>query len=171
MTPRSLWAAGWLQRRAEDVAGALLATMFLAFLIQILFRYLLNWPTGWTHELSILAWLWGVLWGAAFVVREREEIRFDILYGSVGARTRRLFTLITAAVFLAIFVVSLPAVVDYVGFMRVERSAYLKLRFDWLFAIYVVFVLAMIARYGWLLWRAVRGEAPRIDPLAGGSAL
>jgi TRAP-type C4-dicarboxylate transport system permease small subunit len=164
-------AAGWLRRRAEDVAAALLATMFAAFLIQVLFRYVFNWPTGWAHELSILAWLWGVLWGAAFVVRERDEIRFDILYGSVGANIRRLFTLIAGTIFLVIFVVSLPAVADYVAFMRVERSAYLKLRFDWLFAIYVVFAVVMIVRYGRLVWRAIRGDPPRIDPMAGGSAL
>ena len=29
-------------------------------------------------------WLWLVLFGAAFVVRESEEIRFDIIYGAVG---------------------------------------------------------------------------------------
>lgn len=171
MTPALTAVAGWLRRRAEDVAGALLATMFAAFLIQIVFRYVFNWPTGWTHELSILTWLWGVLWGAAFVVRERDEIRFDIVYGTVAANTRRLFTLIAGAIFLTILVVSLPAVTDYVAFMRVERSAYLKLRFDWLFAIYVVFAVAMIVRYAWLVWRAIRGEAPRLDQVAGGSAL
>ena len=32
-------------------------------------------------------WIWLVLFGAAFVVREDEEIRFDIIYGAVGART------------------------------------------------------------------------------------
>ena len=50
------------------------------------FRYLLGWPTGWAFELSIITWLWVVLWGAAFVVGERDEIRFDIVYGTVFAR-------------------------------------------------------------------------------------
>jgi C4-dicarboxylate transporter, DctQ subunit len=77
------------RRRAENVAAAMLAVMFIAFLIQILFRYVLNWPAGWASELSTIMWIWLVLWGAAFVVREREEIRFDIFYGSVAPRTRR----------------------------------------------------------------------------------
>ena len=88
--PGSLHRIGrWLTRRAENVAAALLAVMFLAFIVQIVFRYLLNFPIGWTSELSIITWLWLILWGAAFVVRESDEIRFDLIYGSVGPRARR----------------------------------------------------------------------------------
>ena len=73
----------------ENVAAMLLAAMFVAFIVQIVFRYLLNFPIGWTSELTVITWLWLVLWGAAFVVREDEEIRFDLIYGSVGPRARR----------------------------------------------------------------------------------
>ena len=69
----------WLRRRAENVAAAMLAVMFAAFVIQIVFRYFLNFPIGWTSELTVILWLWLVLWGAAFVVKESEEIRFDLL--------------------------------------------------------------------------------------------
>ena len=67
----------------------MLAAMFVVFIVQIVFRYLLNFPIGWTHEVSMILWLWLVLFGAAFVVRENEEIRFDIIYGAVGRRPPR----------------------------------------------------------------------------------
>ena len=69
--------------------AALLAVMFVAFIVQIVFRYLLNLPIGWTYELSVIIWIWLVLWGAAFVVREDEEIRFDLIYATVGRERRR----------------------------------------------------------------------------------
>jgi TRAP-type C4-dicarboxylate transport system permease small subunit len=53
----------------------LLAVIFVAFIIQIVFRYAFNFPVGWTSELSVAAWLWLVLWGAAFVLRDEDEIR------------------------------------------------------------------------------------------------
>jgi TRAP-type C4-dicarboxylate transport system permease small subunit len=72
----------------EDVAAGLLGVMFVAFVVQIAFRYLFNFPVGWTSELSVVMWLYLVLWGTAFVLKERDEIRFDLLYAAVGRRTR-----------------------------------------------------------------------------------
>jgi len=162
----SLRAIGsWLTRCAENVAAAMLAAMFLAFLLQIAFRYLLGLPIGWTHEISVILWIWLVLWGASFVVREREEIRFDIIYGAVGPGPRRVMALVTAVALIALYTISLPAVVDYVAFMKVEKTGYLKIRFDWLFSIYIVFAIATIIRYIWLAWQALRGVAPdEFDP-------
>jgi TRAP-type C4-dicarboxylate transport system permease small subunit len=171
MTTRLRRAGSWLARRAENVAAAMLATMFAAFLLQIASRYLLGLPTGWTHELSTMLWVWLVLWGAAFVVSEREEIRFDILTGAAGPRARRVMAILAALGLVGLYAVSLPAVVDYVSFMKVQRTAYLKVRFDLLFSIYVVFVVAAIVRYVWLGWRALRGDAPAADPVQATSGL
>ena|SRR5687767_11316696 len=162
----------WLARRAENVVAAMLAVMFAAFLVQIFFRYVMNFPVGWTHELSVILWLWLVLFGAAFVVSEREEIRFDIIYGAVGPGTRRIMCIITAVALVALYTISLPAVIDYVTFMKVEKTAYLKVRFDWLYSIYIVFVIAAICRYLWLAWQAMRGVAPeQFDPTKASSGV
>jgi len=161
-----------LAKGAEAVAVAMLAAMFLAFLIQIVFRYALNFPVGWTHELSIVLWIWLVLWAAAFVLREDEEIRFDLLYGAVGDGTRRAMCLVTAAGLVGLYLVSLPAIADYVAFMRVQRTAYMKIRFDWLYVIYVIFAVAAIARYLWLGFRALKGGAPEaFDPTKANSGV
>ena len=56
---------------------------------------------------------------------------------------------------------SLPAVVDYVTFMKVQTTAYLDIRFDWLFSIYVIFAVAVLVRYAWILWWALRGRGAR----------
>lgn len=157
--------AAWLSRRAENLLALMLLGMFAVFILQIVFRYLLGLPIGWTHEISVMLWLWLVLFGAAFVLREREEIRFDIIYGAVGPGARRIMTLVSAIGLLVLFGVSLPAVVDYVTFMKVEKTAYLKIRFDYLFSIYVVFVVAVMVRYVWLAVQALRGAAPEaVDP-------
>ena len=159
----------WLYRRAENVLAAMLAAMFAAFLLQIVFRYLLNMPIGWTNEISVILWIWLVLWGAAFVVREEEEIRFDLFYASAPPRVRRIMFLIAAASLIALYAISFPAVLDYVTFMKVEKTAYLKIRFDWLFSIYVVFVVAIIIRYLWLSWQArVRQGAEGVRSDQGG---
>jgi C4-dicarboxylate transporter DctQ subunit len=171
--PPALQALGaWCYRRAENLLAAMLATMFSAFIIQIVFRYLINLPIGWTQELTVIMWIWLVLWGAAFVLREREEVRFDILYANTSEKTRRFMCITTAIALVVLYGISLPAVVDYVTFMKVESSAYMKIRFDLLFSIYVVFAIAAIVRYVWLCWQAVWGKAPTaFDPTKAGSGV
>lgn len=166
-----LYAAGrWLHARAENLIAAMLAIIFIAFILQILFRYVLNWPTGWSTELTLITWLWLVLFGSAFVVRESEEIRFDLIYGAAGRRTRIVMTLLSGAFLILILSMQLPAALDYVLFMKVEKTAYLKIRFDVLYFIYPIFAAAIIVRYVWLLVVAVRGRAPQApDPGSSGT--
>jgi TRAP-type C4-dicarboxylate transport system permease small subunit len=165
-------ALSWLRRRAENILALMLAVMFVAFIIQIAFRYLLNFPIGWTSEVTVIMWLWLVLWGAAFVVTEDEEIRFDLIYGAASPPTRRVMSAIAAAALLGLYLFSLPAVVDYVTFMKVQATAYLRIRFDYLYSIYVIFALAAIGRYGWILVDAIRGKpAAEHDPAKASSGV
>lgn len=151
-------AIGAARRGAEAVLAALLVAMFLAFLVQIGMRYLVGRPVGWTTEVSLFAWVWGILWGAALVLGDREEIRFDILHAAVPEGIRRAFDAVTALAVVVVFSASLPAMADYIAFMRIERSAYLGLRMDWAFSIWLVFAVAMILRHAALLLRALRGR-------------
>jgi TRAP-type C4-dicarboxylate transport system permease small subunit len=151
---------GRLHRFAEAVAAALLATIFAAFIVQIALRYLFNWPVGWTTELSLAAWLWLVLWGAAFVLKDDEEIRIDLLADRVGPTGRRVITAIAALAVLALFGLSLKPSYDYVAFMKVEKSSYLGVRMDAMYAIYLVFVVAVLLRALRQLVRAIRGTLP-----------
>jgi TRAP-type C4-dicarboxylate transport system permease small subunit len=151
---------GWMRRRAENVVAGLLGMMFLAFLVQIVFRYFFIFPIGWTSELSVVAWLYMTLLGSAFWLKESEEIRFDLLSGVLGPRGRRVLAFLVAVAAVVLFGMALPATVKYVTFMKVESSSYLKIRLDVLYSVYVVFAVAVIVRYAWAMVSAVRGVAP-----------
>ena len=150
----------WIRRRAENVVSLLLAIMFVAFIVQIVFRYFFNFPVGWSSELSVITWLYMVLLGSAFWLKEGEEIRFDLVSNSVGPRARRIIGALVAGAAVVLFAMSLPATVKYVAFMKVESSSYLKIRLDVLYSVYVVFAVAVIVRYAWAVWAALRGAAP-----------
>ena len=163
---------GRLRRGAEHVLAGLLAVMFAAFTIQIIFRYCFNLPTGWTTELTVVTWLWMVLWGAAFVVKESEEIRIDLVTSLVGRRGRLVMAAVSGVALVVLYGASLPASYSYVAFMKVEKSSYLKIPMNWLYSIYLLFLVAVIARYLWLLLGTVRGRGPEeADPEKSVSAL
>ena len=126
-----------------------------------------------TSSASII-WIWLVLWGAAFVVREDEEIRFDLIYGSVGRDgAPRRWPSSRRSALIALYGLSLPAVVDYVTFMKVAedglsaRSASTGCSRSTSSS-----PSPSIVRYLWLGWQALRGEAPEApDPDQGGSGV
>lgn len=155
-----------LHRFADGVAAALLAVIFIAFILQIALRYVFDWPVGWTAEISLVAWLWLVLWGAAFVLKDEDEIRIDLLDAAFSPRLRGVARAIGSIAIVVLFGMALPATWDYVTFMKVERTSYLKIRFDWLFSIYLVFAVAVIARHlGHIVAVFRPARAAPIDPL------
>ena len=165
-------AVDWMRRRAENVIACLLGLMFVAFIIQIVFRYFFNFPIGWTSELSVVTWLYIVLLGSAFWLKESEEVRFDLVSSRLGPRGRRVLGLMVAVAAVVLFGMSLPATVSYVAFMKVESSSYLKIRLDILYSIYIVFAVAVIVRYLWAIVSLLRGEAPEeADITDAGSGL
>ena len=170
MFTRLRTAGSWLRRRANDVAVGLMALMFISFLFQIGFRYLLNQPLGWTDEVTVLCWVWAVLWCAAFVLSDQDEIRFDVVYGVVSPATKRAFTAASSIAIVVLFLVALPATWKYVTFMKREHTAYLHMRFDFLYAVYVIFALAIVVKHVRLAWRAIKGAAPEASSMSDNAA-
>jgi len=156
----------WLRRRAENVVAALLGVMFVAFIVQIVFRYFFNYPIGWSSELSVVAWLYMTLIGSAVWLKEHEEVRFDLISSRLGARGRRILGLAVAVAAVVLFGMAMPATWKYVTFMKVESSSYLKIRLDVLYFVYVVFAAAIVVRYVGAIVRIVRGEAPQEADIA-----
>ena len=151
---------GWIRRRAENVVACLLGIMFVAFIVQIVFRYFFNFPIGWASELTVVTWLYMTLLGTAFWLKESDEIRFDLLSGALGPVGRRVVGLAVAVAAVVLFGMALPATIKYVAFMKVEKSSYLHVRLDILYSVYVVFAVAVIVRYAWAIVSLLRGEVP-----------
>ncbi len=158
-------AVEWIRRRAENLVAALLGVMFLAFIIQIALRYFFNFPIGWSSELSVIAWLYMVLVGAALWLKEGEEISFDLVSNSLGLRARRAVGIGVAVATVVLFAMSLPAAWKYVTFMKVESTSYLKIRLDFLYSVYLLFAVAVIVRYAWKAWQMLRGAGPEASDI------
>ncbi len=165
-------AVEWTRRRAENIVAGLLGVMFIAFIMQIVFRYFFNFPIGWSSELSVICWLYIVLIGSAFWLKEHEEVRFDLISARLGPRGKRVLGLVVAVAALLLFGMAMPATWKYVLFMKVESTSYLKIRLDVLYFVYVVFAVAIVVRYLNAIVSLLRGEVPEEgDVTKAGSAL
>lgn len=149
-----------LRGAADALIGALLAALFATFVLQIAFRYLLNWPVGWSVEVCLTLWLWLVLLGAALSVPDREHVRFDMLEQRLPPRARRIAGLVSALALLAGFLAVLGPSFDYVSFYRIKRSATLRIPLSWVFSVFLVFAAALVLRQLWAILAILRGPHP-----------
>lgn len=160
---------------AQAVAAALMATMFLTFVLQIVVRYTarLEWlpdlfpildPSlyGWTLEFCLLLWVWLVFWGNAFVVRDHDHVTFDILLRAVRPSIRRWFIIISGLAICVGLIASIEPTWAKFYILRLKKTATLSTVFgDWIrmrdvYSIYIFFLVAVALRYAWAVYRAVR---------------
>ena len=146
----------WLRQRADNVAVGLLAAIFLSFILQIVSRYIIRQPLGWTLELCLMSWVWLVFWSSAFTLKESDHVRFTVLIDHVRPSTRKVYLVISALFIIIAMAVSLAPTFDFVTFMAIEKTSLLKVRFDYFFSIYLIFAVAIIARYAWQIFEVFR---------------
>lgn len=151
----------FLKRRAEDVLVLLAAAMFCAFIVQIGTRYLLNDPAAWPHEVIVITWLWLIFWGSAFFLKDKDHVKFDVLYNLGSDKARRVMSLLTALAFLTAFLISAPATWDFISFKGIRGTDHWGIPLSYVFSVYLVFLAGMIVHYAHRALRLLRGDPIR----------
>ena len=146
-----------LQSAANALGGGMFLTLLIVFIIQITARFGFNKPLPWTDEAAVILYVWVILWAAATVVPEREHVVFDLLWNSVGWRTRQVMKIAGNLLIGGLALVGLPASWDYVHFMAREGSPVLNISFMWVYLPFVLLMAALVVRSVWGIWSAVRG--------------
>jgi TRAP-type C4-dicarboxylate transport system permease small subunit len=149
-----------LKRGAELVAAVMFAAMFGAFVIQVVTRYVLDSPAGWTLEFATLAYVWVVFFAAAFILEPREHIAFDMLYHAVRPGGRRRLAIAQSLILQVTFLIGLPGAFDYVTFMSRERTWILQIPFSLAFSCFILFMVMVILRSGLRIWRLIGRDWP-----------
>ena len=134
------------RRGVEAVSVALFAALFTGFLLQILFRYVLNAPLVWTLEFCLIAYLWMTFWNCGVLLRLDQHIGFTLIYDAVGAGARRVLSGIGLGILAATFAAALPGVIDWTLFMSIASTDVFGLRLDLVFSIFVLFMAAVLLR-------------------------
>jgi len=139
------------RRGAELVSAALFALMFGAFVVQVVSRYVFGAPVSWTLEICSIAYIWIVFFASATIIKPQQHITFDMLYGALPPAWKRVFAIVTSLCLLAIFLICLPGVIDYVLFVGSKTTLILNIRLDVLYSCFVVFMIGVIASSAWRL--------------------
>jgi C4-dicarboxylate transporter DctQ subunit len=151
---------------ANAISAILLAGIFCTFLLQIFSRYVLNAPFGWTLELCLILWVFLVFLGNGFVVKDDNHVTFDILYLAAPTKIRRILAIISAIAVIGAMIWSFLPTWDYIDWMKMRKTSTVrnpftgnKIPLRTILSVYAVFMVALIARYGWRLVQLIKEPA------------
>ncbi|HOZ66286.1 MAG TPA: TRAP transporter small permease [Burkholderiaceae bacterium] len=147
-----------LRRFAEGVLVVMMGIMFATVIAQVIFRYVLNLPLAWSDEICNFIWLWGILWGASFVMRNHEDIRFDMLYNLLSRKSKRILTFVASSSLVLVLLLSLPKTWSFIDFMKIEKSAAMGIPMNWVFGLYLVFIVTMCIRHIGIAFDAIKDK-------------
>jgi TRAP-type C4-dicarboxylate transport system permease small subunit len=144
-------------RGALDAFGVLcFASVFVAINVQVFMRYIANRPVSWSEEFPTLAFSIAAMWAASFSLSVKDHIYFDLVYEAVPQAARRLMTLVAGIVVAVVTFWALPGILDFGLYMKVLSTPILRVRLDFVFAFFTLFIAALGVRALWDIGRAIR---------------
>jgi TRAP-type C4-dicarboxylate transport system permease small subunit len=135
-----------LRKLADWAACAMFAAVFLIFNYKIFTRYFEHDEAAWADEVLVILFVWIIFWTNAFLLRDKEQISFDLVYRLLPDETKRYVAIARVALIGGVFAWALPGSLDYIGFLWREHTPVLNLPLDWVYACFGIFLVAVIAR-------------------------
>jgi TRAP-type C4-dicarboxylate transport system permease small subunit len=138
--------AAKLRRLADWIACAMFAAVFVIFNYKIFTRYFEHDEAVWADEVLVILFIWIIFWANAFLVRDQEQITFDLVYRLLPAAAQRYTALARVVLVGVIFAWALPGSLDYIGFLWREHTPVLNLPLDYVYSCFGIFLVAVIVR-------------------------
>ena len=135
-----------LRRLANWIACAMFAAVFVIFNYKIFTRYFEHDEAIWADEVLVILFIWIIFWANAFLLRDKEQITFDLVYRLLPATAQRYTALARAVLVGGIFAWALPGSLDYIRFLWREHTPVLNLPLDMVYSCFGIFLVAVIVR-------------------------
>ena len=116
-----------------------LAIIFVAFIINVISRYVFRAPVNACYELCLAGLVWTLLLSAPYAVRTKTNVAFTLLYDKAGAAVQLIMRLAGNAFLLFCLIRMFYPCLDWVLFMHRKRTPVLGIRYDILFFPFVIF--------------------------------
>ena len=147
-----------LRQAAELIAAASIALVFALFVLGVGARYLFDRPIAWIDEVVTILSVWSTFWTAALVLKWREFIAFDVLFGLLRPHGQRVALSLAIIAFLAVMLAAMPGMIDYTLFLWRETTDTLRWRLDYVYAIFPAFFAIIALRLLFVLRRLTTGD-------------
>ena len=129
---------------------AVFVMLFLVFLTNVFFRYVLKNPQNWTFEFSVNAFAIVGLLGTCAAHRREDHVVFDLLYTRLTAKGQNILRMISSVIVIVFFSMALPGAIRYLVKLPAVTSI-MKIPFRYLFLPFPIVLLSMVLRSAYRL--------------------
>ncbi|MGB2782608.1 MAG: TRAP transporter small permease subunit, partial [Atribacterota bacterium] len=99
--------------------------LFIAFLIQVFFRYFLV-PLTWPLEFTLMMFSWTTLFGACYAMRDDTHVKFTLIYDDASPKVKFWMRIIGNLMLFSSFIIAFVPTYNWVNFMSFKKSNVLK---------------------------------------------
>jgi len=148
MVPRSVHRA--LQISADIVEiyipSMTFVGMFIAFIVQIFFRYALNNPLTWPYEITVFGFMWTALFGALYAKRKNSHVKFTLIYDHLSPMKQLIIRLIGNSLICVSFIIGFYPTWDYIMFLAYDKSTVFRIPYHIVYFPFLIFLFGIIVR-------------------------
>lgn len=138
------------------IPSVMFMLLFIAFILQIISRYVFKNPLVWPYELAQLSYLWVILLGTCYAARDDSNIVFSVVYEICSPKTRKVFDLINYTFTVVILSITIPATYKFYEFFMTRHSAVFKIPLGIVYFAFAPFLFITIVRSCYRLIQCIR---------------
>ena len=153
-----------VRKLAELLSAAMFAALFLTFVAQVFWRYVLQDPLVWTLEVAGILFVVVSLFTAATQMAVRDHVALDLVVEAFPSPVTKLLRSLSLFVFAIVMMLSVPDTVRVLEWMYGERTFALRLNLGHLFVLMIGFVVLYAGRAVWEAWALWRPKADTDGP-------
>ena len=118
--------------------------LFIAYILQVFFRYVVNRPLTWTQDIIVVGFCWTVILGACYTMRRKGQVSFTMLYDQYPPKVAAWARLAGNVLIIVTFAVLVIPSVNYAIFVSFQKTAALRINYFWIFIPFTYFLLSII---------------------------
>ncbi len=143
--------------------------MFISFIIQVFFRYVVRSPLTWSYELCQMSFLWAGILGACFTLRKNEHVVFGLVYDGLGQKGKCVCDIIAGLICVAALGLLMLPTYKYLMQISNRYPATIKVPFSLIFLPFFLMIVVSIARFAMDIYRSIAKLARGCQGREGGN--
>lgn len=124
--------------------------LFVVFLINVFFRYIVHNPQNWTFEFSVNSFLVVGLLGACTAYRAEDHVVFDLLYTRINEKSKNIFRMISYVLVIIFFSMAIPGSIRYLIKLHAVTSI-MKIPLYIIFSSFPILLISTVLRSAYRL--------------------